>query len=232
MSAQPLTSSPATSLSSLSDPFKKGQQIAYIYNRTDLVTGIITAINPDSTYDLTCDIPMRLRQVKLLRGYPQITFKTVLDSRPFLRVSPADPRMQTVKSVRSLESIGVPLPGPNSLIQQSSTMTWVDSGHRARVPRLTEFLAPLVGHFFDPALFFYRITCWRAQVEIRGQGTIPEEIRVFPNPSKKPYYSTFATCFSRYLKEYHENLEKWDRVTMEAILPEDILPKEEEKADA
>lgn len=225
MPSQPSISSPATSPSPLVESFKVGQQIAFIYSRTDLVTGIIQSLNHNGTYDLYCNIPMRVRKLKMDRGNPNIYYETTLDTRPFLQASPIDPRIQVIKSVKTLEQIGVPLPGLNSLIQQSSTMTWVDSGHKQRIPRLTEFLAPLVGHFFDPALFYYKITCWRAPINLRGQGVIPEETRIFPDPLKKPYYTSFDKCFSRYVKEYHNNPEKWNRVLMEVILPEDVLPK-------
>ena len=224
MQPSPMISSPSTSPSPIEPlSYKVGQEVAFIYNRTDLIPGVITSLNPDSTFDLECQIPLRVRKVTFLKGLPDISYQTILQSSPFLKATPADPRMQLIKIVTSLQDLGMePIEDSAFKHKQSSISAWRDSGKRSRIPRLTEFLAPLVGHFFDSSLFYYRIYCWRAPIRVRGQGDIPEEIRYFPNPTKKPFFTSFSKCFSRYMKEYLENLEKWNRVEIQAILPEDV----------
>ncbi len=221
-------SSPATSPSPLVEPsFHEGQEIAFIYNRIDLVSGVIVALNPDDTYDLECNVPIRVREVKFVKGIPEVSYKAVLNTLSFLKASPVDPRMQVIKRVTTLKELGmdeIPIDEERGTKQTSISM-WRDSGRRIRVPRLTDFYAPLVGHFFDPSLFYYRIVCWRASENFRGQGIIPEIHQNFPK--SKPYYTSFSKCFSRYFKEYHKNLGKWNRIEMQAILPQDVLPKAE-----
>ena len=226
-------SSPAFSPNPIESPsFQQGQEIAFIYNRTDLISGIITQINLDSTFDLECKVPVQVRQVTMERGTPKITFKTILESRPFLKASPADPRTIVVKTVTSLSDLGMEsIDDPARGHKQSSISAWRPSidlkgnVRLNRIPRLTEFLAPLVGHFFDSSLFYYRIYCWRASYEIRGGGTIPEETLLFPK--KKPFYTSFSKCYNRYLKEYLQNLQKWNRVEIQAILPQDVAKEAE-----
>lgn len=226
MSAQ--ISSPAINEAPL-EGFREGQEIAFIYNRTDLVSGIITAINPDETFDLMCEIPISSRKINWGsspgRGDFKVTPQVTLEARPFLRATPIDPRMQVVKTVTTLAALGLEaIDDAARGHKQTSISAWRDSGRRIRIPRLTEFHAPLVGHFFDSSLYYYRITCWRAPINLRGQGIIPEETATFP--SNKPYFKSFAKCYKRYVKEYLANLEKWNRVEMQAILPSDILPIE------
>lgn len=225
----PQISSPATSQAPIVEQsFHKGQSIALILNRTDLIPGIISRVNPDLTFDLECQVPIQVRKMtwKGKPGQSEYTIRPVFDleTRPFLRALPIDPRMQVVKVVTSLQDLGM-----NTIEDkarghvQTAISMWRDSGRRNRIPRLTEFYAPLVGRFFDPSLYYYRVNCWRAAMDIRGEGRIPEEYKTFPNQSKTPpYYVEFTKCFKRYAKEYLSNLEKWNRVQMEAILPEDV----------
>lgn len=224
MSAQ--ISSPATSIQPLEPPsFKEGQEIAFIYNRTDLISGIIISINLDGTFDLECQVPIQVRKVKMERGSPKISYETILESRPFLKANPTDPRMQVIKRVTTFAELGLEnVDAPERGVKQSSIYAFRDSGRRTRIPKLNDFLAPLVGCFFDSFLFYYRIYCWRAPYEIRGGGQVPEETLLFPK--KKPFYTSFSKCYNRYLKEYLQNLQKWNRVEIQAILPEDIISKE------
>ena len=231
MSAQ--VSSPATSPSPIAQPsFVEGQEVAFIYNRTDLISGIITALNPDDTFDLECNVPVRVRQVDFIQGVPKITFKTILETRPFLKATPVDPRMQVIKRTTTLREMGMDdiIIDEERGAKQTSISMWRDSGRKVRVPRLTEFYAPLVGHFFDSRLFYYRIVCWRAAINLRGQGAIPEVTEIFPK--KKPFFTSFSKCFSRFVKEYHSNLEKWNRVEMQAILPQDVATAEKGDSNA
>ena len=229
----PMVSSPATSPAPIVAPsFVEGQEIAFIYNRTDLISGIITALNPDETFDLECNLPIRVRRVDFIQGVPKINYKTILEARPFLRATPVDPRMQVIKRVTTLKEMGMDdiIIDEERGAKQTSISMWRDSGRKVRIPRLTEFYAPLVGHFFDSSLFYYRIICWRAAINLRGQGAIPEVTEIFPK--KKPFFTSFSKCFSRFVKEYHSNLEKWNRVEMQAILPQDVATAEKGDSNA
>jgi len=224
--SKPTITSPASSPEPELEGFHKGQEIAFIYNRTDLISGIVVDVNLDGTYDLECLVPLSIRKLDW-KGSPgrsdyNISRQVKLSSTPFLKATPVDPRMIAIKTVASLESLGIDKPEPTSLIQQSSASFWKDSGKRLRIPRLTEFLAPLVGHFFDSSLFYYKIICWRAPIRVRNESEIPEETRYFPNPDKKPFYTSFKPCFERYVKEYLEQLDRWNRVEIQALLPEDV----------
>lgn len=225
----PQVSSPATSVSPLPssiEPYKEGQEICFIYNRTDVISGIITSINSDETYDLICSVPTSLRKLEW-DGTPgrsdyRIVKRLELVATPFLKTSPVDPRMQVIKKITTFAELGLE-PVDERGVRQSSIAGWRDSEKRSRIPRMTEFYVPLIGHFFDASLFYYKIICWRASIQVRGHGVVPEETLTFPK--KKPYYTNFRKCFDRYVKEYHANLEKWNRVEIQAILPEDVLAK-------
>lgn len=226
-----VVSSPAFSSEPIEPSFQQGQEIAFIYNRTDLISGIITQINLDGTFDLSCEVPVQVRKVKMERGSPKISYETVLESRSFLKATSTDPRTQMVKTVTSFSDLGLEnIEDSARGHKQSSIHGWRPATDLKgnirlnRIPRLTEFLAPLVGHFFDSSLFYYRIYCWRAPYEIRGGGQVPEETLLYPK--KKPFYTSFSKCYNRYLKEYLQNLQKWNRVEIQAILPDDVSRNE------
>lgn len=225
-------SSPATSSKPLFPSFEVGQSICYIHNRTDLVPGIIKAINPDETYDLEILFPTQSSKIKWKGKAGQSDFSrdTDIDLVPRImqRATPIDPRIQVIKVISPLAEV---IEDPARGHKQTSIAVWRDSGKKLRVPKLTDFYVTHVGHFFNSSDYFYKITCWRAPVQMRTE-VIPEEIRIFPSPSKTPYYKDFRKAFNRYVKEYYSNLEKWNRVEIQALLPEDFISNIEEDSNS
>lgn len=200
--------------------FRTGMDIAYIFNKEDLVLGKILKTNPDETFDLQCYIPQPTRKIEWNRaeGDFKVRNSTQLVSREFLKAKPCNPTTVFVKSDRALDR---PQIGRGDGVQQTHVTEFIAQG-TTRIPRLGAFHTSIIGKFFDPSLWYYQLRCWRAAIEVRKGQFIPEEHRIFPNPQKQPYYVEFKKAFNRYFSEYHEDRGKWNRVELIAIHPEDI----------
>jgi hypothetical protein len=197
--------------------------IAFIHNRIDVVPGIIRNINPDNTYDLEVYIPVSNK--KIVFNQEKTSFETVpkieLVSQPRTRARFCDVRTIFRKQMTELTT---PQKGTEGIIQ-----THIDTylpGTIVRVPRFHDFHTSLVGTFFDPSLYLFKVFCWRASQTIMGEN-FPAEQVVFP--AKKPYYTEFAKTYNRFFKEYHQGMgkggNKWNRVEIQVFLREDNLDK-------
>jgi len=221
--------SPATHLSPLppeSPLFEVGQEIAYIYNKEDVVPGVVKAVNDEGdgyfTYDLECFIPSISSRIKW-KGSKAYKRKdsAELQPRSFLRARASDPRSTFIKVAQEIPN---PVKGQEGIYQTHTTI-FIEAPRKSRVPSMGEFHTSLIGTFFDPSLFFYKVFCWRAERQVEKE-TFPAETLLFPLPKEgetEGIYRDFKKAFSRYFKEYHQGRKrsetKWNKVTIQAFLP-------------
>jgi hypothetical protein len=200
----------------LIDEFKEGQSIAFIHNRQDVVPGIITNINNDNTYNLLVYIPTTQAKIEF-DGYKTSfnrTDRIELLEREMLRVRPANP-----KTIYRKETVALNSPNERGLdgIEQTHVNVYKAVGEASQL-RLHEFHTSLVGTFYDPSIYNYKVHCWRAPIEVQGQ-QFPAEQELFPK--KKPFYESFDKAFNRYFKEYHQSRSKsgskWNRVDIQVF---------------
>lgn len=218
---QPLISSPANSETPIpTQEYRVGMDIAYIYNKEDLVLGNIIKVNHDETFDLQCYVPQPTRKIEWNRAEGDFKVKnsTQLINKEFLKAKPCNPATIFIKADRALDR---PITGRGDGVIQTHVTEFI-SGGTTRVPRFGAFHTSIIGKFFDPSLWYYQLRCWRAAIEIRKNQFVPEETKIFPNPQKQPFYTEFKKAFNRYFREYHEDRGKWNRVELIAIHPEDV----------
>ncbi len=195
--------------------FVEGQAVAFIHSRDDCLPGKVISVNYDDTFDIEVYVPMqvtRLNWTNAARDFKR-ELTTELVVQPRLRVSPADPCTQFQQIKNEVGSAA------RETGEWSTIGTYVATKRKLPVPNMTGWHVSLQGKFFDPTLYYYQVTCWRAPYEVRGQ-QFPEERLTFPK--KKPYYEDYAKCFNRYFREYHQALGKWNSVVIKAINPASI----------
>lgn len=201
---------------SLTNELVEGQPIAFIYNRQDVVPGVITHINHDNTYDLRVYIPTTLAKIEF-DGYKTSfnrTDRIELVEREMLRVRLANP-----KTIFRKETVALNSPNERGLdgIEQTHVNVYKAVGIASQL-KLHEFHTSLVGTFYDPSPYNYKVHCWRAPIEVQGQ-QFPAEQEIFPK--KKPFYESFDKAFNRYFKEYHQSRSKsgskWNRVDIQVL---------------
>jgi hypothetical protein len=206
--APSIISSPA-----LTNPFYLKQPIAFINDKIDVVPGYISQVNRDGTYDLKVLIPRQRASIKFDRQHTSfdrvVSMELVEEDR--LKARPNDPTIVFRKQAVALVDAQRGTEG----VIQTHIDQYLPSGNTT-LPRFHDFHTSLVGSFFDPSLFFYKVWCWRAELEIQGQ-KFPAEEAVFP--SKKPYFENFGKAFNRFFREYHQGMSKtgskWNRVEIQ-----------------
>lgn len=214
-------------LNEINQTFEINQNIAFIHNKLDLVSGYITSINPDGeTYDLVVFIPRESIALKWSKNNESFKRKKTMQliEEVRLKARVCDPRVQFRK-------VDIPLEQPMQVSNGQGLSSQVDirrfipltdkngNPRLTRIPRLSEFHTNIVGNFFDPQLFYYKIRCFRNEREI-NKVKFPTETLIFP--TSKPFFKTYDKCFARYFKEYHQSRGKWDQVEVLAVHPEDV----------
>lgn len=204
----------------LQPQLQEGQQIAFIHNRIDVVSGVITKLNHDS-YDLEVYIPTTATKVVFnsqRTGFERVTSTTlVAQTRPKARLY--DPRTIFKKQMVALSQV--------QEVDGGGTQTHVDlfipQPTLLHIPRFHDFHTSLVGTFFDPSPYCFKVLCWRAELELDGQ-RFPAVTELFPR--KKPFYTDFNKAFNRYFKEYHQGMSKsgskWNRVDIQVFLKDEV----------
>jgi hypothetical protein len=196
--------------------FVIGQHIAFIDNKIDVVPGRIAKVNNDGTFNLRIYIPLTKSRIK----FEQVDMsfsrkeKPELVEQERLRARFADPHTLFRKNI-------IPLNDPNQRgldgIVQTHVNVFTPVGMAPHL-RMHEFHTSLIGTFFDPTIYNYRVYCWRAPIEVQGT-LFPSEERSFPKA--KPFYADFAKAYDRFFEEYHLGRSKsgikWNRVEIMAL---------------
>lgn len=212
--------------SALPDVLQKGTKVIYIYNRQDAVPAIIESIHRDrEVYDIAALIPnsnVKIEWSADKRAYNRVE-KVELVERLFQRVRLDDPRKIFVKTA---DDLAAPVRGTEGIIQSQVTR-FREAGTLLTVPRFHDWHTSIIGTFFDPSMFKFRIRCWRAATRVENQ-MFPAVEEIFPKNKKQveggDFYLDFAKCFNRYFKEYHLGRskagEKWNSVEIQTFLVE------------
>jgi len=208
----PIISSPM-----IQTQFIESQEIAFIDSRLEVVPGIITRVNPDETYDLEVYIPTSKIEMKWTpdrSSFDRIeSTKLISQGRPRVRAS--DPRLVFRKQMVALAEAQRGTEG----VLQTHIDTYIPQERKLLVPRFHDFHTSLVGTFFDPSIYNFKVHCFRQEAEIDHQ-KFPAVSETFPR--KKPYYETFAKAYNRYFKEYHlgrsKKGSKWNSVAIQVYL--------------
>lgn len=195
----------------------EGQQIAFVNDRIDCVSGTIIECNSNGTYDILVYIPRRTRRVvfKPQEATYEVVTRVELVEERRNKVMYCDARTIFEKRTKQLAQPQGGIEG----VSQREIDVYVPSDRTLEVPRFHDWHTSIVGRLFDPSIYVYKIACWRAEMEVDGQKFPPEYANF---PSKKPYYTEFSKCFNRYFKEYHQGMgkgnSKWNSVQISAIL--------------
>lgn len=202
------------------------QQIAFCHCKDYAVPGIITQIyNNSNLVDLKVQIPYEKREVTLkgIDVKSQMKYYLIEQIRPLVKF--LDPRTIFVKQEVALANV---MRNNEGEIAQSVSDKWVNSGKLDRIPRLDNISTNIIGTYFDPSFFEYKVYCFRGEYVLPITEEKIEAIEVYFPKVKKDndsrVYENYVDCFNRYFKERYKRWNegsgkfgKWDRVEIRAI---------------
>ena len=185
------------------------KRIALIYNSLFAVPAMIDSINEDGTVNLTALIPREHVEIDFENNARNVNWE--LEEATYLRVIACDP---CVVIARRAVKLNEPMIDNEGNTVQSITDQWVVAG-RNRMPRLRDMYTSLIGRWFDPALWNYRVRCWRGPWRDRMGEEHPAVEQFYPK--KKEIYTEYAKAFQRFYKENFSNQTKWHLVEIQPI---------------
>ncbi len=182
---------------------KEGSTVAYIFNSMWIVPATISRIYPDLRCDLEIQriIPSSVRKVigKGTGAKVESSDGFIIQLTPMKNVAPCDPRSIIRRNPVLLER-----PQSGGGLSQTHTDVWEEVG-KSRLPKFGSMPTSLVGKFFDPSIWNYKIC---AQMDGFYHKTLQQAFEPiemnFPIDLNSSFL-TFEECFKEWFAEAFES---------------------------